>query len=152
MSLYQVEFLTLLPLNVFFLAFAGVIIGYGLFAYTIKKRLFLVDSLLATVAGVLLGPYVLGLVNPLAWPSAFLILQEIALIVLAIQVVSNSFALYSGYLLSNKRDLFILLGPVLLCTWATSSLLIWAILGLPVSFSFLIGAAITPTDPGERVS
>lgn len=152
MDYYDLSFLVFLPLNVFFLVFGLVVIGFGLFAYTLKKRLFLVDLLVATCTGIVLGPRVTGLIDPLSWPSAFLILEEITLIVLALQVVSNSFALYSGYLWRNKLDVFILLGPVLLCSWVTASLLIWGILDLPLSVSFVIGAAITPTDPGMLLS
>ena len=57
--------------------------------------------------------------------------------------------IFRAYLKKNWRDLFILLGPVMLSMWLISTLIIYTLFNS--SFTFLdamaLAACITPTDP-----
>ena len=47
----------------------GFVLVFGLFSFFIKQKLFLADSLVTTCVGILIGPLIIGLVDPYAWPS-----------------------------------------------------------------------------------
>jgi len=51
---------------VLFLLTAFVIL-FSYISYFVKERLFLSEPLVATLVGILLGPKVLGWINPLSW-------------------------------------------------------------------------------------
>ena len=69
-------------------------------------------------------------------------------LVLGVQLVLAGVQLPSRYLKKQWRPLSILLGPLMVAMWITTSLLVWA---LVPSICFLhalaVGACVTPTDP-----
>jgi NhaP-type Na+/H+ or K+/H+ antiporter len=48
---------------------------------------------------------------------------------------------------AQARALALLLGPVLVATWAACTLLAWALLPLGGLHALLVGACLMPTDP-----
>ncbi|ORY33688.1 Sodium/hydrogen exchanger family-domain-containing protein [Naematelia encephala] len=127
----------------------GYVVVIGLISYFMKERLFMSESLVATVAGIIFGPIALGWFDPSQWTDDlnYLTLQ-VARIVIAIQVLFTGIALPKAYLAREWLSLVTLLGPIMTTAWFIVSLLIWGLIpGLTFLECLVIGACVTPTDP-----
>jgi NhaP-type Na+/H+ or K+/H+ antiporter len=134
-------------INIALLTLGGLVLGLGLLPGFLKKRLFLSDPIVALLVGVLLGSFVLSLIDLAHWGKLETILEQGARIAIAIQLMGVALQLPKAYPLKQWRSLAVLLGPVMLLMWLCSGLLVYLILGLPFWEAMLIGAVITPTDP-----
>lgn len=125
----------------------------GLVSYLFKEKLFMSEALLATVAGIIFGPRVLGWFNPLEWvgnsESGLNDLTfQITRVVIGIQVLFTGIALPKAYLKKEWVSLTTLLLPIMTAAWFVTSLLIWGLIpGLTFLECLVIGACVTPTDP-----
>lgn len=119
----------------------------GMLGGLLKERTPVSEPLIALLAGVLIGPAALGLLDLSGLGNQTLILQEAALVTLGIALVGVALRLPVGYASSNWRLLVVLLGIVMPLMWIASGLLVYLFLGLPFWVSVLIGAIVTPTDP-----
>jgi sodium/hydrogen antiporter len=137
-------------LNVLYVSWAavgGLLLLLGLLGGLLKERTPVSEPLIALIAGVLIGPAVLGLLDLAALGNQTLILEEAALITLGVALVGVALRLPIGYSSSNWRLLFVLLGIVMPLMWIVGGLLAYLILGVPLWVAVLIGAIVTPTDP-----
>ncbi len=134
-------------INTALLTLGGLLLVLGLFSGYIKERLFLSDSLVALLVGVLLSPPVFGLIDLAHWGNQEGILEQGARLAIAIQLMGIALRLPKNYPFKNWRSLGVMLGLVMPLMWLSSSVLAYLIFGLPVWVSLLVGAVITPTDP-----
>lgn len=135
-------------LNVALALGAGTVLVLGLVSGAIKNRLWISEPLLATLLGILLGPAVFEIaVIELAEDRQNLVLQEAARVTLALSVMGAALRLPSGYEAQRWRELLVILGLGMPLMWLASSAIAWLVLGLPVLYALLLGAALTPTDP-----
>jgi sodium/hydrogen antiporter len=137
-------------LNVLYVSLAavgGLLLLLGLLGGLLKERTPVSEPLIALIAGVLIGPAVLGLLDLAALGNQTLILEEAALVTLGVALVGVALRLPIGYSSSNWRLLFVLLGIVMPLMWIVGGLLAYLILGVPLWVAVLIGAIVTPTDP-----
>lgn len=124
----------------------GCILALGL-PSNIIKRLWLSVPLLAMFAGVLLGPEVLGAVQPARLRDEHKVLEELARIALAVSLVGTGLQMTRSDLRLNWRRAVSLLSVAMVAMWLLTSLGAWLVLGLPVWVALLLGAILTPTDP-----
>ncbi|ORX36017.1 Sodium/hydrogen exchanger family-domain-containing protein [Kockovaella imperatae] len=127
----------------------GYVIVIGLVSFFLKEKLFIAETLLSTLAGIIFGPISLGWFNPNSWSAdpSYLTLQ-VARIIIAIQVLFTGISLPKAYLRKNWISLTTLLGPIMTTAWFITSLLVWAMIpGLTFLEALVIGACVTPTDP-----
>jgi NhaP-type Na+/H+ or K+/H+ antiporter len=121
---------------------------FGLVSLFVKERLYLTESLVATLVGVAFGPVGLGVVAPQRWfPDHSYLLREAARIVIGLQVMAAGVSVPGEFLRSNKLAIGMMLGPVMAVMWLISALCIQVALRLGWRESFIIGACVTPTDP-----
>lgn len=97
----------------------------------LKERTPISEPLIALIAGVLIGPAALGLLDLAKLGNPTVILKEAALVTLGIALVGVALRLSVGYASSNWRFLVALLGIVMPLMWIVSGLLVYLILGLP---------------------
>ena len=128
-------------------AVGGLLLLLGMLGGLLKERTPVSEPLIALLAGVLIGPAALGLLDLAELGNEALILEEAALVTLGIALVGVALRLPVGYASGNWRLLVVLLGIVMPLMWIVSGLVVYLILGLPFWVSVLIGAIITPTDP-----
>ena len=128
-------------------AVGGLLLLLGMLGGLLKERTPVSEPLIALLAGVLIGPAALGLLDLAELGNEALILEEAALVTLGIALVGVALRLPVGYASDNWRLLVVLLGIVMPLMWIVSGLLVYLILGLPFWVCVLIGAIITPTDP-----
>jgi sodium/hydrogen antiporter len=128
-------------------AVGGLLLLLGVVGGLLKERTPISEPLIALLAGVLIGPAALGLLDLAELGNETLILEEAALLTLGIALVGVALRLPVGYASGNWRLLVVLLGILMPLMWIVSGLLVYLILGLPFWVAVLIGAIITPTDP-----
>src|SRR5215217_269150 len=138
---------TLRELYVSLAAVGRLLLLLGVVGGLLKERTPISEPLIALIAGVLIGPAALGLLDLAELGNQTLILKEAALVTLGIALVGVALRLPVGYASGNWRLLVVLLGIVMPLMWIVSGLLVYLILGLPFWVSVLIGAIVTPTDP-----
>src|ERR687894_2131806 len=128
-------------------AVGGLLLLLGVVGGLLKERTPISEPLIALLAGVLIGPAALGLLDLAELGNETLILEEAALLTLGIALVGVALRLPVGYASSNWRLLIVLLGILMPLMWIVSGLLVYLILGVPFWVAVLIGAIVTPTDP-----
>ena len=133
-------------LNIVLLTVGGVVLLIGIFSTPLKRSLLSVP-LVALLAGVVIGPSVLGILDPVNWADQTIILEQAARFTIAISMMEIALRLPKGYPFSHWRSLLVMLGPVMVLMFVVSGLLAYAILGLSFWAAMLVGAIITPTDP-----
>src|SRR5215210_8665691 len=141
------EVLVLNALYVSLAAVGGLLLLLGMLGGLLKERTPVSEPLIALLAGVLIGPAALGLLDLADLGSQTLILEEAALVTLGVALVGVALRLPIGYSSSNWRLLFVLLGIVMPLMWIVGGLLAYLILGVSFWVAVLIGAIVTPTDP-----
>ena len=128
-------------------AVGGLLLLLGMLGGLLKERTPVSEPLIALLAGVLIGPYALGLLDLADLGDQALILEEAALVTLGVALVSVALRLPVGYSRRNWRLLFVLLGIVMPLMWIVGGLLAYLIVGVPFWVAVMIGAIVTPTDP-----
>ncbi|KAJ3163260.1 hypothetical protein HDU86_002430 [Geranomyces michiganensis] len=117
----------------------------GLFCFS---RLYLSESLVATLIGIILGPVGLGLLQPNKWGSEpHKVTLAFTEFVIAIQVMAAAISLPSRFWKEQWVNMSLLFGPVMLWMWLVSALLMWLILGVSWANSLILAACLAPTDP-----
>ncbi|PWN22554.1 hypothetical protein BCV69DRAFT_281530 [Microstroma glucosiphilum] len=139
------------------------IVVYGQISYIVKERLYLSEPLIAVTLGIIVGPYVLGWLDPLSWSDQEINREttyQFTRLVVGIQVLFTGISLPKAYLRREIISLTVLLFGIMTTAWFVTALLIWGLIRLPASLApdgigysltFLealcIAAAVTPTDP-----
>lgn len=132
--------------NVIVAVLGGLILVLGLGSKWLAKSP-VPATLLALLAGILLGPAVLGIVDPSALGERPLILEKAARLTLGIGLVSVALRIPKEYPRRHGREMLVLIGAGMVLMWCISTALVYLILGLPFWLAALIGAVVTPTDP-----
>jgi NhaP-type Na+/H+ or K+/H+ antiporter len=135
-------------LNLALVLGAGTVLVLGLVSGYVKNRLWLSEPLLAMLLGIAIGPVVFDFaVVELPAEHENAVLREAARVTLAISVMGAALRLPSAYEAQHWRELLIILGLGMPLMWLASSAVAFVVLGLPVLYALLIGAALAPTDP-----
>ncbi|KAI8867515.1 hypothetical protein GQ42DRAFT_55122 [Ramicandelaber brevisporus] len=148
------------PLYVVPALLGSFIVVFGLFSMTIKERLFLSESLVSTVYGIIIGPIALNLVDPGEWRSApesaaaadaddafSKLTMMLARVTIAISVMAAGIALPKAYLRREWKSLLMLLVPVMSSMWLLGAGILMMFFRLPFLDALLISGCIAPTDP-----
>ena len=114
----------------------------------IVKRFSLSPVLLALGAGVLLGPHVLGFVDPESVVPRGKLLEQLGRVTLALAVFDIALRTEPSDLRRNGRRIGVLLVVVMPAMWLVTSLGAGVLLELPLAVALVLGATLTPTDPG----
>src|SRR5215203_2547300 len=134
-------------LNVALAVTGVVLLTLGMFSSAISRISFITEPLVALLAGVLIGPAVLDLVDLAGLGDQTVILQQAALLTLGIALMGTALRLPVDYVRHYWKPLVVLLGLGMPLVWLCGSLLVYLILGLPFLVAVLVAAIITPTDP-----
>lgn len=134
------------PFNIITAALGGLILLLGLGSKWLEKSP-IPATLLALLFGILLGPQLLGLIDPAALGDKASILERAARLTLGIGLVGVALRIPREYSRRNWRAMAVLVGLGMPLMWGISTLLIFLILGLSFGLAALIGAIITATDP-----
>ncbi|EPS36080.1 hypothetical protein H072_10437 [Dactylellina haptotyla CBS 200.50] len=114
----------------------------------VKERLYIGEATVATICGVIFGPYAAGLFDPNSWGNVDQITLECSRIVLVVQCFAVGVELPKAYMTRHWRSVVYLLVPVMTFGWLVVSVFIWWLIK-PLSWldSLCIAACVTATDP-----
>lgn len=125
----------------------GFICIYGLVSGFVKERLFLSESLVAMVFGILIGPQVINVVDPHDFLDVEKFTLEFARYVIAIQVMAAGITLPRRYIVRKWRTMSMLLGPIMVVMWMVTAGIIHLMFEIGFKQSLLIASCAAPTDP-----
>lgn len=129
----------------------GFVVLFGLVSLFVKERLYLSESLVATVFGVIIGPVGLRLVRPDKWfggaINADWVTQELARMLIALQIMAVGTTVPGNFALEHMRSILLFLFPITTAMWLVSAASIWLFLPFDWLESLIIGACLAPTDP-----
>nr|O42701.1 RecName: Full=Na(+)/H(+) antiporter 2 [Zygosaccharomyces rouxii]BAA24268.1 Zsod22p [Zygosaccharomyces rouxii] len=121
---------------------------FSLVSLFVKEQLYIGESMVASIFGLIVGPHCLNWFNPLSWGNTDSITLEISRILLCLQVFAVSVELPRKYMLKHWVSVTMLLVPVMTSGWLVIALFVWILVpGLNFPASLLMGACITATDP-----
>ncbi|KAI9142948.1 Cation/H+ exchanger [Paraphysoderma sedebokerense] len=128
------------------------ILFYGLISLGIKEKLYLSESLVATIFGIIIGPYGADLFtffrsNSNDHHEFDKVMFQFARIAVGIQVMFAGVELPAKYIKKQWKSLAMLLGPCMTLSWLATAGLIHGILGVSWLNSLIIGSCVAPTDP-----
>ncbi|HXH59104.1 cation:proton antiporter [Iamia sp.] len=112
------------------------------------KRYALSPVLLALGAGVLVGPHVLDLIEPESVVPRVKLLEQLSRVALALSVFDIALRTKPSDLRANRGRIAVLLLVLMPAMWLVTALGASLLLGLPLALALLLGATLTPTDPG----
>ena len=130
-----------------YLTLSFFLISYALFSELIRNRLHLSEPPLATLTGIIFGPFGATAFDPRKWGWADNITQELTRLVLGIQVFAVGIGLPRAYLKGHWKSVLILLGPVMTFGWLVSAAIVYFVLKIRFTTALIIAACLTPTDP-----
>ena len=129
-------------------ALGGLVLVLCFVRVQIERFVLLSRPAVALLVGIVLGPDVLGLLTPDTWEvPRHVVIEAVTSLTIGIAVMAVALQLPRKYLASQWRTMLLVLAVVMPFMWLTSSVLAFAILGLPLWTALLIGAVVTPTDP-----
>ncbi|KAJ9667744.1 hypothetical protein H2201_002279 [Coniosporium apollinis] len=123
------------------------LISYALFSFFIRNRLHLSEPPLATLFGILFGPFGAGVLQPSKWGLGDSFVQEFTRIVVGIQCFAVGIELPKFYFNRHWKSIAIMLGPVMTFGWIVCATFIYWLFGTDVPTALIISACLTPTDP-----
>ncbi|KAI5171548.1 sodium/hydrogen antiporter [Nematocida sp. LUAm3] len=130
--------------------FGGFILSFGLLSLFIKERLYIAETVVATLYGIVCRIILdRTMKNPTLSSnlSHSTFIYHFAHIVLAIQLVAVGATVPRVFMRKNWRSLLVLLLPVMGIMYAISTIIIKFSCNLGWRMSMVIGACVTPTDP-----
>jgi NhaP-type Na+/H+ or K+/H+ antiporter len=133
-------------IHVLYAAIGGFITIFALASFRIKERLYLSEAFVATLFGVLIGPYALSLFGRSMFDDPVMF-NELSRVVLGIQCFTAGIQTPSKFAKKEAFSLAMLLVPVLLFMYGISALIVHLVFSLGWKDSLIIAACITPTDP-----
>ncbi|MBW0490709.1 hypothetical protein O181_030424 [Austropuccinia psidii MF-1] len=145
------------PTSVSFLCLGAVLLVFGLFSKSVKSKIYLDEPILATILGIILGRNCLNFLKIFNAQQVWWAEEEargqlawFCSLVIGVQVLFCGSNLPTRYLgrTDNFQAISILMLPIMLSGLAISSLIIKLVFPqLSVLESFILGGALTPTDP-----
>jgi Na(+)/H(+) antiporter len=114
----------------------------------VKEKLYIGEATVATICGIIFGPYAANLFNPDSWGNVDKITLECSRIVLVVQCFAVGVELPKAYMERHWKSVVLLLVPVMTWGWLATSLFIWWMVP-PLSWleSLVCAACVTATDP-----
>ncbi|KAL1987387.1 hypothetical protein VTN96DRAFT_4103 [Rasamsonia emersonii] len=114
----------------------------------VKEKLYIGEASVATLCGIIFGPYAANLFNPDSWGNVDKITLECSRIVLVVQCFAVGVELPKAYMERHWKSVTLLLVPVMTWGWLVTSLFIWWMIP-PLSWleSLVCAACVTATDP-----
>ncbi|KAI6245129.1 putative Na(+)/H(+) antiporter [Erysiphe necator] len=114
----------------------------------IKEKLYIGEATVATICGIIFGPHAANLIDPSSWGNTDQITLEFSRIVLVVQCFAVGVELPKYYVEKHWKSVVLLLIPIMICGWMTTSLIIWWMIP-PLNWldSLCVAACVTATDP-----
>jgi sodium/hydrogen antiporter len=134
------------PLDLVVLIVGALVLGLGLVSEWLERSP-APASLLSLIAGVALGPAVLGVFDPAMLGDRATVLERMTRLALGVGLVAVALRIPREFPRRHWRTLLVLTGLGMPLMWVVSTGLVYLILPVPLWMAAVIGAIVTPTDP-----
>ena len=122
--------------------------AFSLLSLFFKEKLYLGESTVAGIFGLIVGPHCLKWFDPFKWGNFEVTTLEITRVVLCIQLFAVGGDLPAKYMWKHGLSVTALLLPAMTIGWLILGLFIWLLIpGINFADALLISSATTPTDP-----
>ena len=122
--------------------------AFSLLSLFFKEKLYLGESTVAGIFGLIVGPHCLKWFDPFKWGNFEVTTLEITRVVLCIQLFAVGVDLPAKYMWNHGLSVTALLLPAMTIGWLILGLFIWLLIpGINFADALLISSATTPTDP-----
>ena len=135
-----------MELNVVLVLVGATLMSLGLLSRVVT-RLCLSGPLIAVALGALVGPELLGAIDPSELVEERKVLEEAARLTLAVALTGTGLQITRADLRANAGRAARLLTVTMVCMWLAAALGAWLLLDLSFETALLLGAVLTPTDP-----
>ena len=135
-----------MELNVVLVVVGATLLSLGLLSRVVT-RLCLSGPLIAVALGVLVGPELLGAIDPSEMGDERKVLEEAARLTLAVALTGTGLQITRSDLRANAGRAARLLTVTMVGMWLAAALGAWLLLDLSFETALLLGAVLTPTDP-----
>ncbi|KAI5136238.1 sodium/hydrogen antiporter [Nematocida ausubeli] len=127
----------------------GFILSFGLISLFIKERLYIAETTVATLYGIICALICKDQKDTLPVESLknTQFMFHFSHIVLSLQLVAVGVTVPKIFMKKNWKPLMVLLLPVMMIMYAVSSIIIKYVFSMDWLPAMMIGACITPTDP-----
>ncbi|KAI5191107.1 sodium/hydrogen antiporter [Nematocida minor] len=127
----------------------GFILSFGLLSLFIKERLYIAETTVATIYGLLCNYLFKNQEDmlPIGNLKNPQFMFHFSHIILSLQLVAVGVTVPRIFIKKNWKPLMVLLFPVMLIMYAISSIIIKYVFSLDWLSAMIIGACVTPTDP-----
>ena len=137
-----------MDLNAALLIAGGAVLVLGILSGYVKNRLWITETALCLLVGVIIGPAGLNLVDMADTPGdPLLVMKEVARLSLGLAVMGAALRLPPGFEITRWRDVTLALAGGMLVMWLAGTGLAMGILGFSLLPALLLGAILAPTDP-----
>lgn len=133
--------------HVTYMILSSFLVIYALFSQFIRNSLHLSEPPLAVLIGITFGPAVLNIITPRDWGLDDNILQEVTRIIVGVQCFAVGIELPKLYFHRHWKSVAVMLGPVMVFSWAVTALFAYLVFQTTVPTAMIIGACLSPTDP-----
>lgn len=134
-------------LNVVAAVFGTLVLVFSSASRILKERVFLSEPVVGLAVGVILGPYVVGVMPEVRGETLADVAAVWARFAVGVQLTATALRLPDERLRRPRRTVFVLIGTLMPLMWACASLLAWSLLDVTVTSALVLGAIVTPTDP-----
>ncbi|RKO95582.1 hypothetical protein CAUPRSCDRAFT_9045, partial [Caulochytrium protostelioides] len=127
----------------------GFTLIFGFVSLAVKEKLFLSESLVATVIGILFGPRVIDAFDPFRFGRDNInnITLQFSQIVIGVQVMAAAVSIPKTYWRKQWGTLLILWGPIMFYMWISTAIVVYLVTRVNFRDSLIIAASCAPTDP-----
>lgn len=124
----------------------GFILIFALVSMLIKERIYLSETLLATLMGMFFGDSGFGFLN-LENFFGRNGMYQISRVVLSLQLIAVGMVVPRGYVFNAFQSILMMIGPLMIFSYFITACLVHFICNLNWTYAFIIGACVAPTDP-----
>lgn len=109
-----------------------IMLVYGIISVLLTEKLFINEAVLALSFGILFGPSLVNFFNPDDYfgNNLQMVLLEFSRLIVSLCCTNIGIQLPNRYMWKRKRDMLMMLGPVMICMFVVMSVGVKLILGL----------------------
>lgn len=107
----------------------------------------LTEPVVAILAGILIGPYVLNVIDMKTWEHPEHFMEVASKLTISMALMASAYRISDKYPFKFAKTQSFILLLIMPLMWLLSGLLAYLVFDFPWGLALLLGAVITPTDP-----
>lgn len=132
-----------------YIILGGFVVAFSMISLLIREKLYINEVVLGTGFGILMGPHVANVFDPLSWKvESRALTLEVMRIVLATGLFAIGVELPQSYIVRHFKSLLVMVVPTMAAGWLVCAAFVRLLFPkLDFTSALAISACLTPTDP-----